>query len=447
MGKRYSRFFRSATLPRRAAQVLTGLLLSLLAAPVAHGQAPAADSARVIQLANVDITPEAVDTRGWLLVDADIRLELEGAVDNLYNFQHDRAHRQFRSLRRRYPQHPLPYFLMGLEQWWKMVPSQLRTTTYDQPFLAYMDTAITKAEALYEQDNKNYEASFFLAAAYGFDARLNAERRNWRRATVSSKRALDYLAQSQPANSLSPEFQFGQGLLNYYAPWIAEHYPLLKPVLLFFPKGNRELGLQQLRHVAANGFYTAPETQYFLLQIQYYEEHRPHEALPLAKTLAAKYPDNPYFQRFYAKLCFEQGQIRECERVSREILDKLNRGLPGYEAISGRYASYYLAYLQQYRYKNLAQAQELYQRCLVFAETSGDTQGGYYLNAHWNLAKLAQQQQDWPAATRYFSLVKDQAERDSEMALDAATYFKEKHGPRKVLKHASAPTSTLSLAR
>ncbi|GAB3825393.1 tetratricopeptide repeat protein [Hymenobacter jeollabukensis] len=443
MGKLYFCFFLLTPRLRRSAAGLLAALGLLLAAPVAQGQS-AADTLRVVRLANVDVNPEAV--QGWLLVNPDIRLELEGAVDNLYNFKHDKAQRQFRSLRRRYPQHPMPYFLMGLAQWWQMVPSQLQTTSYDRPFLAYMDTAITKAEALYAQDAHNYEACFFLSAAYGFDARLNALRHNWRRATVSSKHALDYLAKSQEANNLSPEFLFGQGLLNYYAPWISDNYPLLKPVLLFFPKGNRQLGLQQLRHVAANGFYTAPETQYFLLQILQYEEHRPHEALPLARTLAARYPDNPYFQRTYAQLCFSQGQIRECERVSLEILDKLGHGQAGYEAVSGRYASYFLAYLQQYRYKNPAQARELYQRCLVFAETTGDTRGGYYLNAHWNLAKLAQQQQDWSAATRYFALVKAQAEPYSEMATDAEAYFKEKRHAR-AGKHGGDGTSTLSLAR
>ncbi|MCC3156976.1 tol-pal system protein YbgF [Hymenobacter sp. 15J16-1T3B] len=401
--------------------------------------------AQPVELANIDVAPTAVS--GWLLLNPDIRLELEGAVDNLYNFKHERAEKQFRSLRRRYPEHPLPYFLLGLEQWWKMLPSQLRSSSYDRPFLAYMDTAITKAERLYEQNEQNYEASFFLAAAYSFDARLNAERRNWTRATLSSKRALEYLAKNQEANSLSPEFQFGQGLLNYYAPWIAEHYPLLKPVLLFFPKGNQQLGLQQLRSVAANGFYTAQEAQYFLLQITCFEQHRAHEALPLARALATKYPDNAYFQRFYAQLCFNQGYIRECEQVSRDILDKLNRGLPGYEAISGRYASYFLGYLTQYKYKDAARAKELYQRCVVFAESTGDTQGGYYLHATWNLAKLAEQEQNWPVAARYFSLVRAQAEPASDMAEEAEAFLKQHRGQRKAGKRVAAGSSTLSLAR
>ncbi|MBC6988310.1 MULTISPECIES: tol-pal system protein YbgF [Hymenobacter] len=379
---------------------------------------------RHIDVDNVDILPSAVDTKGWLLLDKDIQLELEGAVQNLYNFKYDKAEKQFRSLRRRYPQHPMPYFLLGLSTWWKIVPTNVQTKQYDKIFFAYMDTAITKGEQLYKRDNKNYEACFFLSAAYGFDARLNAERKNWRKATVSSKRALEYLQISQEANGLSPEFLFGQALFNYYAVWISETYPLLRPVLLFFPKGNRELGLQQLRNVANNGFYTGLEAKFFLMKILNNEEEDSKAAMPISRYLATNYPDNGYFQRFYALLCFNEGEHRECERVSREILDKINRGMPGYEAISGKYATYFLGWLMEYRYKDIEKAKDYYQRCIVFAESTSETTGGFYLYANRELARIADQQEDPKTAIRYYKEVLDKADRKSESFREAKAYIK-----------------------
>ena len=358
-----------------------------------------------MRLENVDVAPAAIDTKGWLLLDQDIQTELEGAVYNLYNFKYDKAERQFRSLRRRYPNHPMPYFLLGLSQWWKIMPSGIQTKLYDKQFFAYMDTTITKGEAMYKADKKNYEACFFLAAGYGFDARLHAERHDWRKATVSAKRALDYLEKSKEANGLSPEFLFGQALFNYYAVWIPENYPLLKPVLLFFPKGNKQLGLQQLRNVADNGVYVGPEARVFLMRILLNEEDKPEEAMPVARYLATTYPENGYFQRIYANACFRQGEFRECERVSRDILDKLNRGMPGYEANSGRYATYFLGFLMQNRYKDLTKAKEYYQRCIVFAELNGETNYGFYVFANLALARLADKAKDATAARRYYTVV------------------------------------------
>ncbi|QNE38428.1 tol-pal system protein YbgF [Hymenobacter sp. NBH84] len=404
------------------------LLLLLLLPFLALAQRP--DTARVpapirnIQVENVDVLPGAVDTKGWLLLDRDIQLELEGAIQNMYNFKYDKAEKQFRSLRRRYPNHPMPYFLMGLSTWWKIVPTNVQSTQYDKLFFAYMDSAITVGEKMYEADNKNYEACFFLSAAYGFNARLHAERKDWRKATFSSKHALDYLQISKEANGLSPEFLFGQALFNYYAVWISEEYKLLRPVLLFFPKGDRALGLKQLRSVADNGFYTGTEAKFFLMKILYNEENSPKEALPLSRYLATNYPDNGYFQRFYALNCFHQGEFTESERVSREILDKINRGLPGYEFISGRYATYFLGWLMQNKYNDLSKAKDYYQRCIVFAEGTGETSGGFYIYSHINLARMADKAKDIAAAKKYYTVVEDKASHKSDQYREAKAYLK-----------------------
>ncbi|MDF7813307.1 tol-pal system protein YbgF [Hymenobacter sp. YC55] len=391
---------------------------------------------RNITLENVDVAPSIVDTKSWLLLNQDIQIELDGAVHNLYNSKHDQAEKQFRSLRRRYPQHPMPYFLMGLSTWWKIMPSNVTNTIYDKTFFAYMDTAITKGERLYDIDNKNYEACFFLAAAYGFDARLHAERHDLRKATVSSKRALDYLDKSKEANGLSPEFLLGQGLFNYYAAWISDEHPWLRPILLLFPKGNRQLGLQQIKNVAANGMYTGPEAKFFLMKILGSEqENNSAGALQVARQLAATYPDNGYFERYYAMLCFNNGEHRKCEQVSLDILDKLNRGMPGYEGFSGRYATYYLGWLNQNKYKNAAKAKDYFQRCVVFSEATGQTGVGYYVHANYNLAKIADEENNVGAARRYYQVVLEKAERKSDIYYEAKDYLK----TRKLMKANASP--------
>ncbi|MEJ7663706.1 MAG: hypothetical protein WKG07_31295 [Hymenobacter sp.] len=129
------------------------------------GEVPAM---RTIEVDTVNVLPTAADTKGWLLMDKDIQLELDGAVQNLYNFKYDKAEKQFRSLRRRYPHHPMPYFLLGLSTWWKIMPTNFDSKQYDRTFFAYMDTANTYAERMVKEDPHNYEAYFFLSAANGF---------------------------------------------------------------------------------------------------------------------------------------------------------------------------------------------------------------------------------------------------------------------------------------
>lgn len=402
------------------------LLSALFAGGTFAGLAQQVDTVNIrkVDLANIDVAP-AANTEGWLLLDKDMQTELEGAVENLYNFKYDKAERQFRSLHRRYPQHPMPDFLLGLSTWWKIMPSNTQEKKYDKIFFAFMDSAIVKGEKLYEADNKNYEACFFLAAAYSFSARLQSERGQLRKATINSKRALDYLERSKEANGLSAEFLFGQGVFNYYASWIAEEHPFLRPIMLFFPKGNRQLGLQQLRNVADNAFYTGPEAKFFLMKILASEqEKKDKEALVVAKQLVDAYPDNGTFARHYAMLSFNEGLFRDCEKTSLDILDKLNQGYPGYEEISGRYATYYLGWLQQKKYKNQSKAKDYYQRCIVFSELLNQTKGGYYLYANLNLAKINADERNTAAACRYYQVVLEKSDRNSEQYAEAKAYLR-----------------------
>lgn len=372
---------------------------------------------------SIDVLPQAIETDGWLLLNDEIKNELSGAVDNMYNAKFERAEKQFRSLRRRYKQHPMPYFLLGLSQWWKIVPTNIQTEQYDAPFFAYMDSTILYAEKLYEKNPKNLEAAFFMSAAYGFQARLHSERSNWRKATVASRRSLEYLQKSRVANDLSPEFLFGEALYNYYAVWIAQNYKLLRPIILFFPRGNKELGLQQLKTVARNGFYTGTEAKFFLMKILANEENAPFEAMPLARSLATTYPDNAYFQRFYAMMCFREGNFRETERIANAILTKYNQRMPGYEAIGSRYASYFLGYISQSR-RDFKKAKERYEQCIAFARSTGETESGYYISAHLNLGRIYDQEKDIKRAKVYYEEVKDKAARKTDAFKEAREYLR-----------------------
>ena len=381
---------------------------------------------RNITIESIEVMPEAARVKGMLLLNKDIQYELEGAVDNMYNFKYAIAEKQFKSLRRRYPNHPLPYFLMGLSQWWKILPTNIETRQYDDLFFAYMDTTIQKAEVMYEANEQNVEAAFFLAAAYGFEARLNSERSNWRKATVASKRALEFMEKAKAGNGLSPEFLFGEALFNYYSVWIHENYPMLRPVLVFFPDGNKRLGLKQLRYVANSGFYTGNEAKVFLMKIYANEESNLDDALQVSQSLALKYPDNAYFERFYARLLFVQGHFTTAERVSLDILNKLEQHMPGYEPVSGRYASYILAYINQNKYRDLDKAKQYYQSAIMYAEMTGERDSGYFINSYLNLARIAKQHKDLSLAKRYYTIVLNASAKDkkSDTFKEARTFLK-----------------------
>ncbi|CCH56369.1 hypothetical protein BN8_05698 [Fibrisoma limi BUZ 3] len=362
--------------------------------------------------------PSAFDKKyDGLLKHPGVQIEAAEAINQMYNYKFYEADKEFRWLRVRYPSHPMPYFLMGLSEWWKIVPNT-DVTDYDDRCLAYMDTTITLAERLYDISENKVEPSFFLAAAYAFKGRLYSERKKWAKATVAGKNALKYFEKCKNNTEFSPELLFGDGMYNYYSQWIPENYPLLKPILMFFPKGNKTQGIKQLETTANSAFYTRIEARYFLLQI-YSMENQYDKAYDLAKYMTEQFPDNPFFERYYARSAFVRGRLAEAESTSKDILTKIERGQSGYEAVSGRTAAYILAYINHLYYKNLSVARENYQKAIDYAKQTNSTDAGYYLSSVLNLGKIATEEKNVDLARTYFKEVMDKADRKSSQYKEA----------------------------
>ena len=277
-----------------------------------------------------------------LIADMIVQIEATQALNDMYNFKFREARRQFFWLKQKYSEHPLPYFLMGLNEWWKIMPD-LNIEKYDEKFLAYMDTSIMKAKNLYKDDRMKVEGAFFLSASYGFKARLYSERRKWMKAAGHANKALNYLEDCRSKEELSPELLFGDALYNYFSVWIPENYPQLRPFLIMFDKGEKELGLKQLREVAHNAFYTRTEAQFWLMQILFSKENDTRGALHESEYLHKTYPDNPYFHRYYTRVLFYTGRLAKSKVLAEEMLMKIDSSYTGYEANSGRYACFFLA--------------------------------------------------------------------------------------------------------
>jgi hypothetical protein len=370
-------------------------------------------------------------SKGMLLLTAEVQIEATQAINHMYNFKFYEAEKEFTYLKVKYPDHPLPDFLLGLMEWWKIVPNT-ENVIYDEKCLAYMDKSIEKAEVIWD-DSENPEAAFFMAAAYAFKGRLHSERKHWTKATLAAKNALKYLDRSRSFSDFSPELMFGDGLYNYYFHYVKENYAMLRPVLWLFPKGDKPKGISQLEKVSYNAFYTRTEARYFLLQI-YGIENMNEKALDLSKYTYEAYPDNPFFQRFYARSAFVSGRVQEAKNLANSILQKIDEHYPGYEGVSGRYASYILAYYAYNYDRNIAQAKVYYQKTIDFAKLTGTTNSGYYWSSMIALGKIASQEHDYDKAIEYFKQVIDDTERKASQRDEAKKLLAEAKKARRKKK-------------
>lgn len=352
-----------------------------------------------------------------------IQMEVNASVNAIYNAEHDKVEQDFKWLRYRFPGHPLPYFLYGLNEWWRIFPEPTLYSN-DDKMIAYLDTAQFYAESMLARNSENMEANFFLAAIHGFKGRYYAEKQSWTKAAFAAKKALNYLEVSKGVENLSPEFLFGDALFNYYVEWVPEHYPILRPILRLFDDGDKELGVKQLTTVAQNAFYTRTEAQYFLMRIWAIDEGELQKGLQLSEYLHETYPQNAYFHRFYARLLYTAGKTNDSERECLEIFQNIDSAKTGYGGTSGRYAGFFLGQIYE-RQRDLAKASHYYKRAMESSESVGEESSGYYLYSIYHLGLIAQNQGDLDLAKEYYKKTKQKAKRKQSVHQSARDKLKD----------------------
>ncbi|HNP06971.1 MAG TPA: tetratricopeptide repeat protein, partial [Cyclobacteriaceae bacterium] len=153
-------------------------------------------------------------------------------------------------------------------------------------------------------------------------------------------------------------------------------------------------------------------------------ENNPTRAFQIADYLHQTYPDNPYFHRYYARMLYTRGGFsQDLEVECKEIIHRIDSGMVGYEATSGRYAAFYLGQLYERR-QDFDLAQNYYERVVKFAEEIDATDTGYYLFSLISLGEISQRKGDKETAKRYFTEVKKKSNRKDEAWKDAKRRLK-----------------------
>ena len=350
-----------------------------------------------------------------LLSDQKVQFECTQAIDSLYNFNFEAAEKQFRWIRQSYPDHPLPYFLMALSNWWKIVPNdELRD--FDDTFFAYLDSTIDKADELHDLDKSNPEPLFFLAAAYGFKARRQADNGDIMTSAFTARKSLEYMHIESSDELFSPEFLFGDGLYNYYREylWNSSDHKYLKTVLMLFRKGDIDLGIEQLNRVKNEAFYSRIEAMYHLMEIYGYHwagnrSEGWSEALELAISLADQYPNNAYFNMVAAEMALKRGNRKAMLKYAAIVMKGVNSGKFGYSAEAGRKASFVLS--KYYPYDSQERITAL--RALVeFADKAQSLDKCYTINSCEVLARHEDKQGNVENALHYCFIIVDNSSKD-----------------------------------
>ncbi|MCE5304770.1 tetratricopeptide repeat protein, partial [bacterium] len=174
---------------------------------------------------------------------------------------------------------------------------------------------------------------------------------------------------------------------NYFSQKFAEDYPIIKPLLVFAPRGDKRLGMFQLRSAAKYARYAKVEAEVVLLQIYYSFENDIYEAVKIAEELHLRYPNNPYFHRYLGRIYVRLGYTAEYEKTWREIFSRCSEKWYGYNNSTAREAIYYIGLALMGR-GNYPEAEKYFKKSIEGSKIIDKEQTGFLALSYLKLGNI-----------------------------------------------------------
>lgn len=274
---------------------------------------------------------------------ADFDSLVNKGIKEIYSIKFSEAEVTFRKLIADYPNHPAGRFFLAMIDWWKIL-LDLDNESYDDIFYQKLEDVIYQCDEILDKQPDNVDALFFKGGSIGFRGRLRATRESWIKAADDGRVALPIVERAHNIDPSNVDVQLGFGIYNYYASVIPQEYPIIKPLMLFFPSGDKQKGIEQLTKTAYNGKYAKYEARYFLMTLFYNYENDAVRAEEFAELLTTDFPDNPSFERWSGRIVVKKGDYKKGSDIFRSILTKNENNLIGYNNNRvKREALYYIA--------------------------------------------------------------------------------------------------------
>ena len=247
-----------------------------------------------------------------------LQIQTQTAVDHVYNLEFEAAEKIALELRKNYPQHPIPHFILGLNKWWQNFLSE-KTNLYYTYIHLQLDSSLLKNKAFREKPRYKTQYTFLQFMAYALKAKAYAAQDEWWSAANAARKLISYLKQGFKLMDDQVEFYFSSGIYHYYAEIYPQHRPITKPFMIFFPNGDAQKGLQELEKAASVVNLAQAEALFYLGYIYLDDEKQPAKGLKATRMLVQQYPNNTWFQADYAHALVYNQQFDEAEKILRQL--------------------------------------------------------------------------------------------------------------------------------
>jgi len=338
-------------------------------------------------------------------------------IDHVYRLQFDSANSIFQGFVDKDQQDPTGYFMLAMSAWWEVYINK-QDESKDDAYLAKVDKCIHVCDDALDKNTNNDWVLFLKGGVIGYRGFLNSLRDNWLAAVNDGKEGLSLLQRAYELNPANKDAIFGVAIYNYAADYAAERFPFLKPLLIFFPKGNKELGLQQLVDCSQNAKYSRTEAKYVLCDVNLVFEKNYVESEKYALELTGMYPENPVYRKFLGRSYVGEAKWVLSIPLWLDVLARNDSGKSGFNSKYVRQeACYYLAV----SYLNTGRSDSAFtyynQTLQLCNELDKENETAYKAFSLLGLGMLNDRNGNRAEALKYYDMVLDMKEFDNSKQL------------------------------
>lgn len=262
------------------------------------------------------------EDQGFLETHPELGRQLREGLQLLYRYDLDQAERVFARMVKNHPDRPIGYVNLGEIFWWKALLDK-RNKQLARSFEKQTRRAIDKGKTLLKKDAGDFYARLYLAKAYANRSRYKVTvNRSYLSAMLAGLKGRHHNAR---AAELRPDYidcLIGIGGFNYFSGALPA---VIKPfAFLIGARGDRELGLRQLKTASQKGEYGRTTAKIVLLGV-YYSERRYHDYSHLLFRMIEQFPSNPVFYTWLGDAFVQRKQVEEGIGVFNRWIEEAGR--------------------------------------------------------------------------------------------------------------------------
>ena len=321
-------------------------------------------------------------------------------MDYIYNKEFQKSQAIITKIERTLQKSAIPDLMKALQAFWRYYPVHLEEEKLEI-YQKHLISSYSRASEVLESDPGNPEAIFLAMASQGLLAESYSESGRSFKAVGAAKRAYNYIKEGSQKLDQSKEFYLSTGLYNYYREYYPEAYPIYKPFMSFFMKGDKHLGIQQLEIAAKEASISHVIAQYYLSYIYMRYEYLPSKAQRQARDLHESYPDNDVF----SAILLESLIINKRYKEATPLAVKLQSNPSPYLKI---YGDLFMGMIEERSHENFTNAERLYLNALELNDEYNMDRSHLEAFAYLGLGRIYEHKKD-PKARKYFKEALDQA--------------------------------------